>query len=61
MMIASVIIPGSGATMNRCKYCNEICPDFSDMCDLCYMLEKDVNIEELNYLEQWSTENDEEF
>ena len=34
-----MIIPGNGATMKRCKYCNEICPDFSDMCDCCTYIE----------------------
>jgi len=21
--------------INRCKYCNDICPDFSEICDTC--------------------------
>lgn len=29
--------------MNRCKYCDSICPDFSDVCDTCaYIEEEDI-------------------
>lgn len=25
--------------INRCKYCNDICPDFSEICDTCAYIE----------------------
>ena len=29
--------------MNRCKYCEDICPDFSDVCDTCAYIEYETN------------------
>jgi len=26
--------------INRCKYCDDIAPDFSDMCDSCAFIEQ---------------------
>lgn len=31
--------------INRCKYCGSVCPDFSDMCDLCCLLESEEETE----------------
>ena len=31
--------------MNRCKYCGDVCPDFSDLCDCCYFIEIQDNPE----------------
>jgi len=31
--------------MNRCKYCNSICPDFSDVCDTCCYIEEEDRLE----------------
>jgi len=32
--------------MNRCKYCNAICPDFSDICDCCAFIEEEQRLED---------------
>lgn len=32
--------------ISRCKFCGSICPDFSDICDLCAIIEcEDAEIE----------------
>jgi hypothetical protein len=31
--------------MNRCKYCESICPDFSDVCDTCAFIEEQDRLE----------------
>ena len=52
MTIANTMILGSG-TMNRCKYCGDIAPDFSDMCDTCANLElEDIEMYEVENIEE---------
>lgn len=37
--------------INRCIYCGEICPDFSDMCDTCAELEAELQVEVDDFFE----------
>ena len=31
--------------ISRCKYCNAICPDFSSVCDTCFHIEFECDME----------------
>ena len=34
--------------INRCKECNDICPDFSELCDTCAYIEEQDKAEVRN-------------
>ena len=36
--------------INRCKNCGDICPDFAELCDTCYLLEVEDSAEKLDKL-----------
>jgi hypothetical protein len=42
---------------NRCKICNEKCPDFSDLCDTCAYIECSIEQD----LEDYEENEDESF
>lgn len=33
--------------MNRCRECNAICPDFSELCDCCAFIEEEERLDEI--------------
>lgn len=45
--------------MNRCKHCNDVCPDFSDMCDGCFE-PQDIELECRIYMDDIEEELNEE-
>lgn len=51
--------------INRCKNCDEPCPDFSELCDCCYFIEINDNPEfvsnELDALQYGQEIENEEF
>lgn len=45
--------------MNRCKHCNDICPDFSDVCDGCFSWLNDYTLEDAlaeDFYDDWNEE-----
>jgi len=42
--------------INRCKYCSDICPDFSDICDTCAHIESECKDDFLQI--EWFIHND---
>jgi len=44
--------------INRCIYCEDICPDFSDVCDVCSELEAELQFEIDNFMYPKFDENE---
>lgn len=43
--------------MNRCRECNSICPDFSDVCDTCNYIEEEMREDDELEIEDEEDEN----